>query len=41
MAIDAHFDACDIVTKGGGKAQIGICGFIREKINGWVKRKSD
>ena len=41
MAIEAHCDAWDILAKwGGSKAQIGICGFIREKVNGGIEIKA-
>ena len=39
MAIDVHFDACDSLTKGVNKAQIGICGFIRETVK--VRNKGE
>ena len=40
MAIRPHCDAVDILTKGGDKAQIGICGFIREKVSKENRDKS-
>ena len=33
MAIGARCDAGGVLTKGWNKAQIGVCGFIREKVN--------
>ena len=33
VATEVHFDEENILTKGGHKSQIGICGFAREKIN--------
>ena len=33
MATDVHCDAWNILTKGGSKAQIGILGFTRDKVN--------
>ena len=39
MATEVHFDAWGILAKGWSKAQIGIFGFIREKINGRNKGK--
>ena len=38
MAIEVHCDDGVILTK-GGKAQIGICVFVREKTNGADKDK--
>ena len=36
MAIDAHCDACGILTKGGIISHIGICGFLMDSVNGGV-----
>ena len=33
IEIEVHCDAGPIVTKTGNRAQLGICGFIRNKIN--------
>ena len=32
IEIEVHFDAGQILTKAGSRAQLGICGFIRSKI---------
>ena len=34
IEIEIHCDAGQILTKTGSRAQLGICGFIRNKING-------
>ena len=41
MAIEVHCDDGRILSKGGGKAKIGICSFIREKLNKENKDKSN
>ena len=34
MAIEVLCDAGGVLTKGGCKSQIGICGIVGEKVNG-------
>ena len=40
VEIEVHCEAGGILTKGRSKAQIGIFGLIREKVNGGVKIKA-
>ena len=39
IEIEVHCDDGQILTKAGSRAQIGICGFIRNKITEWGERE--
>ena len=39
MVFGVHYDAWGVVTKAGGKSQIRMCGFNREKVIGGNKEQ--